>query len=139
MVELSVVYKIMNVRAAEFFKNEQASSLLYKKSILKILSKSDEKCQSCCANEWKQRKFAVLAPLNPLKSPNHDKNEQASSFMYRKAILKILSISDEKCQSCCANEPEIARIRCFGPCRPLKSPNRDKMNRFHLLCIEKLS
>ena len=40
--------------------------------------------------------------------------------MYKNAILKILSKSDEKCQSCCANEPEIAKIRCFGPPKPPK-------------------
>ena len=87
---------------------------MYKNAILKILSKSDEKYQSCCANEPEIAKICRFGPLNPLKSPNHDKNEKVSSFMYRKAILKILSKSDEKGQSCCANEPN-NKIHCSAP------------------------
>ena len=90
---------------------------MHKKAIRKVLSKSDDKYQSCCANE---SEIAKIRCFGPLKSPNHGKNEYVSSFMYKKAILKILSKSDEKCQSCCANEPEIAKIRCFGLPKSLK-------------------
>ena len=59
--------------------------------------------------------------------------------MYRKAILKVLSKSDEKWQSCCANEPN-SKIHCSAPLKPPKNHwTMTKMNRLYLLCIEKLS
>ena len=61
---------------------------MYKKAILKILSKSDEKCQSCCANEPEIAKIRCFGPPKPPKITNHDKNEKVSSFMYKKAILE---------------------------------------------------
>ena len=138
--KVAVLASLHPVKSSNHDKNKQASSFMYRKAILKIfLSKSDEKYQSCRANQPEIAKIRCFGPPNHLKSPNHDKNEQASSFMYRKAILKILSKSDEKWQSCCVNEPN-NKIHCFAALKPPKNhPTMTKMHRLHLLCTEKLS
>ena len=54
---------------------------MYRTAILTIVSKSDENGKDIVLTSWKLAKIRYPPPLNRIKSPNHDKNEWASSFL----------------------------------------------------------